>query len=72
MFHAVRCYLQELQSFKRYTDSLLTRKGKLTDLAVELDDALDGVPEGSPHRERVKKRSAQLSVYITHTCMLVV
>lgn len=70
MFHAVRCYLQELQSFKRYTDSLLTRKGKLTDLAVELDDALDGVPEGS--RERVKKRSAQLSVYITHTCMQVV
>ena len=58
MSHAVHGCLQELQSFKHYTDSLLTRKGKLTDLAVELDEALEGVSEASPHRERVKKRLA--------------
>ena len=43
----------------------------MTDLAVELDDALEGVPEGSPHRERVKKRLAQLHSLTIAICACV-
>jgi len=46
---------KEFQSLKKFGDSLLNRSAKLTELVSQLDQAIDGVGQESPHRARANK-----------------
>ena len=57
-----KCHLQEHQKFKQFTDSLLSRSSKVTDLIGQLEDALaeSGKGDESSDAQRVKKSNTQL------------
>ena len=57
--------------FNKFTDSLLTRAGKLSDLIASLETALEesGKPKDGSEGERVKRPLTQLSMLSHCACI---
>ena len=63
-------FWQEYAKFNKFTDSLLTRAGKLSDLIASLETALEesGKPKDGSEGERVKRPLDSVE-YVEPLCM---